>query len=106
MIEWIGGLPKKPREKCFEWVERLMTFGYELHRPYADTLRGGIHELRVRFQSVNYRMLYFFHGGAAVVLTHGLTKEKEIRDDEIDKASIMKRKFEADPEAHTFKWEL
>ena len=27
MIEWIGGLQKKPRQKCFEWIERLMTFG-------------------------------------------------------------------------------
>ena len=66
MAEWIESLEKKPREKCFEWIERLMTFGHELHRPYADTLRGGIHELRVRFRSVNYRMLYFFHAGAAL----------------------------------------
>jgi hypothetical protein len=58
MVEWIEGLQKKPRQKCFEWIERLMTFEYDLHRPYADTLGDGIHELRVRFQSVNYRMLF------------------------------------------------
>jgi hypothetical protein len=90
MVEWVEGLQKKPREKCFEWIERLMTFGHEHHRPYADILRDGIHELRVRFQSVNYRMLYFFHGRAAVVLTHGLTKEKEIPNKEIDKSVDLK----------------
>jgi len=28
MVGWIEGLQKKPREKCFEWIERLMNFGY------------------------------------------------------------------------------
>lgn len=82
-----------------------MTLGHELHRPYADTLRGGVRELRVRFQSVNYRMLYFFHGNNAVVITHGLTKEKEIPDHEIDRSLVFKKKFEASPESHTFQWE-
>ncbi len=105
MVLWVGRLQKKPREKCFEWIERLMTFGYELHRPYADILRDCIHELRVRVGNVNYRMLYFFHGKTAVVLTHGLTKEKKVPEQEIDRAVDRKRKFEADPEAHTFVWE-
>jgi hypothetical protein len=105
LIQWLESLQKRPREKCFEWIERLMTFGHELHRPYADTLRDGIHELRVRFRSVNYRMLYFFHGNTAVVLTHGLTKEKDIPDKEIDRSVGLKKKFEANPESHTFQWE-
>lgn len=105
MVEWIEGLPKKPREKCFEWIERLMTFGHELHRPYADSLRDGIHELRVRFQNVNYRMLYFFHGKTVAVITHGLIKEKRVPDKEIDKAVELKKEFEANPESHTFRWE-
>ncbi len=77
-----------------------------LHSPYADTLRNGIHELRVRFQSVNFRMLYFFHGRTTVVPTHGLIKENEIPDTEIEKSVDLKRRFEADPESHTFQWEL
>jgi phage-related protein len=105
MVEWIEGLPKKPREKCFEWIERLMTFGHELHRPYTDSLRDGIHELRVRYQNVNYRMLYFFHGKTAAVITHGLIKEKRVPDKEIDKAVELKKRFEANPESHTFRWE-
>ena len=105
MVNWIDGLPKKAREKCFEWIDRLMVSGYELHRPYADFLRDGVYELRVRLQHINYRMLYFFHGTSAVVLTHGLTKEKQIPDNEIAKAEDLKKRFEADPESHTFRWE-
>ena len=41
-----------------------------------------------------------------MVLTHGLTKEKDIPDKEIDKSLDMKRKFEADPESYTFQWEM
>ena len=105
MAIWLDGLQNKPRAKCFERIERLRMMGHELHRPYADTLRDGIHELRVRFQSVNYRMLYFFYGNASVVLTHGLTKENMIPDKEIENALELKMKFEADPKAHIFYWE-
>ena len=78
---------------------------HDLHRPYADILRDGIHELRLRVGRVNYRMLYFFHGNTAVVLTHGLTKEKKVPNKEIDRALDLKKMFEADPESHTFLWE-
>lgn len=50
-------------------------------------------------------MLYFFHGNTAVVLTHGLTKEKEVPDKEIDRAVRLKKNFDADPQRHTFQWE-
>jgi hypothetical protein len=105
MAIWLDRLQDKPRAKCFERIERLRMMGHELHRPYADTLRDGIHELRVRYQRVNYRMLYFFHGADAVILTHGLTKESEIPDKEIERALNLKNNFFADPESHTFYWE-
>ena len=86
MAEWLVGLPRKPRAKCLEWIEKLRRFGYELHRPYADYLVEGIYELRVRFQNTNYRMLYFFHGSTAVVPTHGLTKGKRVPMQDINRA--------------------
>jgi hypothetical protein len=48
-------------------------------------------------------MLYFFHGRAAVVLTHAVVKEREVPTKEIDKALGAKEAFEGDPSAHTFK---
>jgi phage-related protein len=84
LIDWLAELPAKVQDKCRLRIERLQELGHELRRPEADFLRDGIHELRVRHQSVNYRMLYFFHGQAAVVLSHGLQKEKEVPAKEID----------------------
>jgi len=76
--------------------------GHELRRPEADFLQDGIYELRVGLQHVNYRMLYFFHGLAAAVVSHGLVKETEVPAKEIEKAIERKRDFEKDPKAHTY----
>jgi phage-related protein len=76
---------------------------HELRRPLADLLRDGIHELRPSYQGVHYRILYFFSGKDVVVVSHGLKKEGEIPAVEIIRAIERKRKFEANPQAHTFK---
>lgn len=44
----------------------------------------------------------FFHGREVGVLTAGLTKERELPAIEIDRAVERKRKFEQDPELHTY----
>jgi len=64
-------------------------------------LRDGIYELRVGLQHINYRMLYFFHGRTAAVISHGLVKEAAVPPKEIERALERKRKFEANPKAHT-----
>ncbi|MEW6533299.1 MAG: type II toxin-antitoxin system RelE/ParE family toxin [Thermodesulfobacteriota bacterium] len=104
MSDWLDGLQLKHRAKCLKWIGILRSFGYDLRRPECDYLRDGIYELRVRFQSLNYRMLYFFYVNQVVVLTHGLKKEKEVPPKEIDRAVDLKKKFEADPQTHTFRW--
>jgi phage-related protein len=102
MIEWLDGLPAKALDKCMVRIERLAVLGHEIRRPEADFLRDGIYELRIGLQHVNYRILYFFHQNFAVVLSHGLTKEKIVPNREIEKALARKRQFEADPERHTY----
>jgi len=74
-LEWLDSLPPKALDKCTVRIERLEEMGHELRRPEADFLRDGIHELRIGLQHVNYRLLYFFHGRTAAVLSHGLVKE-------------------------------
>ena len=65
-------------------------------------LRDGIYELRARLGTVNYRILYFFHGRNVAVLAHAITKENEIPVGEINRAVERKRAFVASPTAHTF----
>ena len=103
LLEWLDQLPTKVKAKCTERIDRLGELGHELRRPEADFLRDGIHELRASYQGVHYRMLYFFAGKAVVVLSHGLTKEREVRPREIDQAVERKRMVEADFEKFTFK---
>ena len=103
LLEWLDQLPTKVKAKCTERIDRLGELGHELRRPEADFLRDGIHELRASYQGVHYRMLYFFAGKAVVVLSHGLTKEREVRPREIDQAVERKRMVEADFEKFTFR---
>jgi hypothetical protein len=77
--------------------------GHDLRRPVADFLRDGIYELRPSYQGVNYRILYFFMGRDVVVLSHGITKEGVVPATEIDRAIERRKRFEADPKAHTYK---
>src|SRR5437879_1218125 len=77
-LEWLATLPRKARDKCRVRLGRLKELGNEMRRPEADYLRDAIYELRFKLQRVNYRVLYFFHGRSAVVLSHGLQKEKSI----------------------------
>jgi phage-related protein len=103
--EWLKDLRRKnPRAfaKCLVRVRRLAGMGHELRRPEADLLRDGIYELRARFGTVNYRLLYFFYGQNVAVLAHAITKEEEIPAVEINRALERKRAFASNPTAHTF----
>ena len=116
--QWLCTLPKKVQAKCQAYLGQLEDFGHELRRPIADYLRDGIYELRPSFQGVHYRMLYFFPQKKkkkrtaraneteypyVVVVSHGLTKEGEVPDVEIDRAIARKAMFESTPETHMFK---
>jgi phage-related protein len=102
IIDWLDELPDKAQDKCLAKLKRLEDLGHELRRPEADLLRDGIHELRIGLQGLNYRILYFFHGREAVVISHGLVKERVVPPREIDRAAERKGRFEADPKRHTF----
>ncbi len=96
-IEWFDKLPTKVQDKCYLRLERLREMGHELRRPEADFLRDGIYELRVGLGGVHYRILYFFHGAIAAVVSHGLVKERVVPPKEIDRAVERKKRFEANP---------
>ncbi len=102
LLDWLDNQDRKVQDKCLVRIERLGERGHELRRPEADYLRDGIHELRVRHKSVNYRMLYFFHNQTAVV-AQGLAKEDVVPDREIRLAISRNAKFRQNPARHTYK---
>ena len=100
LLEWLDRQPPKVQAKSIVRLERLREMGHELRRPEADFLRDGINELRFSFQGIQYRLLYFFFQGRAVVI-HGLMKEGKVPDIEIDRAIERKVRFEKNPDRHT-----
>ena len=105
VVEWLRQLRRKDKKayaKCSARIKVLAELGHELRRPMADYLRDGIHELRIRHGHVNYRILYFYHGRAVAILAHGLTKEDEVPDDDIERAIERKEAFAKDPAKHSY----
>ena len=103
LLQWLKDLPMKVQAKCVERIDRLGELGHELRRPEADFLRDGTYELRASYQGGHYRMLYFFAGKAVVVVSHGLTKKREVPPREIEQALLRKELVEADFEKFTFR---
>jgi phage-related protein len=102
LLAWMDNLQVKVRDKCIVRIERLAELGHELRRPEADFLNDGIYELRIQHTKVQYRILYFFHEGRAV-LSHGCTKESIVPPSEIGRAVKNKERFARNPSRHTFK---
>ncbi|MDO8587478.1 MAG: type II toxin-antitoxin system RelE/ParE family toxin [Armatimonadota bacterium] len=106
VLEWldreVGRRDRRIAAKCRAAIKALQQDGRDLRRPTADYLRDGIYELRVHFGTVNYRMLYFFHGESIAIVSHGLMKEKEVPDKEITLAMRRKVTYESDPERHSY----
>lgn len=87
--KYLDLLPLKVRAKILKWIEKLEEYGPSLPRPFADTIRGKIRELRVIFASRQYRFLYFFHN-KNIIITHGFMKKTDkIPDNEIEKRIII-----------------
>ena len=91
LLAWLDALPAKVQVKCTVKIERLKV-GHELRRPEADFLKTGS-ELRASYQSVNYRILYFFRqdrrGPFPWLDKEGCAKRLTVL--------LKGRKFESDP---------
>ncbi len=103
LVDWLAELPTVARAKCRVRLDRLEELGHELRRPEAEYLREGIYELRTKHAGVNYRMLYFFHGRTAAVVSHGIMKQQAgVPPKDIERAVQRKALFEANPKRHIF----
>ena len=100
-LSWLLGLSSIAQDKVRMRVARLKELGHELRRPEADYLRDGIYELRATARGTHYRVLYFFHGQAAAVVSHGVVKEQRVPNREIELALRRRATFEESPGEHT-----
>lgn len=103
LVGWLDNLRrKKPAiwKKCAARISDLAREGFRLQRPRAAPLRDKIFELRPKSGRVNYRILYFFHNGKAI-LTHGLTKERDVPDEDIEYAIYCRNLVAIDEDKYT-----
>lgn len=103
-LDWFQGLPKKAGKKGEVRIERLAQLGHELRRPEADYLGNDIYELRWRFQSVNYRVLYCFYRIQSIILLHGLTKEDKLPETDVRLARKRMELFKSNPWNHSVRF--
>ena len=101
LVDWIDGLPDKAQVKCIEKIELLEAFGNRLRRPHAAPLRSGIHELRFRYLRIRYRVLYFYYGKNACVLSHGTSKTDRVPESQIELAIRRRGQIIENPELLT-----
>ena len=88
--DFINELNEKKQKKIIALIKYLNKIGIELKRPYCDTLKDGIHELRFD----NTRTLYFFCFENYIILTHSFVKKtQKIPEKEMKKALEYKENF-------------
>lgn len=89
--DFIDSRKPEERQKILAWISLLEEMGPQVPRPYADLLRDGIHELRIKLTGSQFRVLYFFCFRDMVVLTHAFTKTTaQVPPDQIKKAMTLK----------------
>ena len=101
-LAWFGGLPAKVQDKRFLRLDRLREVGHEFAAALSRLSAGWDLRTPVSLQGVQYRILYFFHGTVAAVVSHGLIKERAVPPKEIDRALERKKRFEVNPRRHTY----
>ena len=75
--EFLDSLRQEHRVKVLHFLELLEEMGPTLHRPYADLLEDGIHELRIKLSGEQVRLLYFFSYEHYIVVYRALRKTSD-----------------------------
>ena len=103
VLDWLDNQQDRVIAKCKVKIDRLKELGNEIRRPEAAYLKKGIYELRIQFQGIQYRLLYFFYKQTAVVLSQGFIKKgSKVPQKQLELASKRRVLFENNPEKHTY----
>lgn len=74
--DFISSQNIKTRQKIFSYLKMLKEKGW-LPFPYTSHIEGKIWELRIKYSSNIYRILYFIHTSRQIVLLHGFIKKTQ-----------------------------
>ena len=94
VTEFIDACLPKHQVKILRFLSLLEEMGPTLPRPYADLLRDGIHELRIKLSGDQIRLLYFFCYQKYIVLYYGFVKNtKRVPDKFIHRVAAYREVF-------------
>jgi len=92
--EYIKKLSVNQRAKTLAFSILLEEKGPNLHRPYADLLEDGIHELRIKLKGTQVRILYFFCYQDIIVFTNVFDKHSnKVPESEINLSKERRADF-------------
>ncbi|MBM2815983.1 MAG: hypothetical protein HW421_2745 [Ignavibacteria bacterium] len=92
--EFINLRSLKNQLKITAIIDYLEEKGISLPRPYADYLRDGIYEFRVKLSGDETRTLYFFCYETYIVLAHSFIKtSQKVPESDINIALKIKKDF-------------
>ena len=85
--DFISQQSAKVKAKFIHYIDMLRDFGLSLGQPYVKKLKDDVWELRIRYSSNYYRILYCATSGRRFILVHTfLKKTKETPKSEIEVA--------------------
>lgn len=94
--KFINGLSPKTRAKVLARIAFLEERWQDIRRPYVDTLKEGLYELRVIFSGKQIRVIYAYMFENYIVLLHGIIKKtKEVPGEDMLKAKSRMDDFRA-----------
>ena len=90
-LEHVRSQTKAHRTRIGRALRGLQEIGPLARRPFAGYVGNGIYELRVPFEGLQHRLLYFFHDRTIIVVTSGFLKNIErIPDAELRRAQTRR----------------
>ena len=94
VLDFLKTRTTREQAKFSAWVQQLTIKGPILPRPYADLLRNGIHELRIKLSRDQVRSLYFFYHQNQIIMTHCfIKKQSAVPESEIRRAIRIRDEF-------------
>lgn len=76
VLDFLKTRTTREQAKFTAWVQQLTIKGPLLPRPYADLLRDGIHELRIKLSRDQVRSLYFFYHQNQIIMPHASVRRR------------------------------
>lgn len=73
--KFIQNLEKRSKAKVASCLEKLEIEGPDLSMPFSKFVKDGICELRIKANSKQHRILYFFFINNKIILLHAFTKK-------------------------------